>query len=144
LIAAMMALTVLALPAQAQDLGGRVLMDVTLRVAPGAADGHCLRLDAGMLDVSVQYVDGKPDSPITSPKFALGPYRTSPARPGSPPEIEGISVTAARTTATLPVVGGLYCYSISTQSTPEIDALPSREWAMYFQYVALRMVLTPQ
>jgi len=140
----MMALSVLTRPTQAQVPGDHILMDVILRVAPGATDGHCLRQDAGMLDVSVQYVDGKPDSPVTSPKFALGPYRTSPARPGSPPEIEGISVTAARTTATLPVVGGLYCYSISTQSTPEIDALPSREWAMYFQYVALKMVLTPQ
>lgn len=143
-LAVCLALALLASVTSAQESSDRVLMDLTLRVALGRAGGHCLLLDAGTLEVSVQSVDGRADSPSGPPFFALGPYRTTPAQAGSPPEIEGIQVSAARITAALPVEGGLYCYSFSAGSTPEIDALPARERDAHFRYVAFRMTLASQ
>ncbi len=131
-------------PANAQESGGHLLMDMTLRVAPGEIEGHCLLLEAGTLEVSLQSADDRVGGPVTQPLFAMGPYRTSPAGPGSPPEIAGIAVTAARTTATLPVDGGLYCYSLSTEAAPEVHALPAREQVAHFRFVAITMTLTPQ
>ncbi len=139
-----LALALLASVTTAQHTSGHVLMDMTVRVAPGATEGHCLLLDAGTLEVSLRSVDDLADGPSGPPVFALGPYRTRPAQAGSPPEIEGIRVTRDRITTTLPVVEGLYCYSFAAGSTPEIDALPSREQATQFRFVTIRMTLTPQ
>lgn len=74
-----LALALLASVATAQNASGHVLMDMTVRVAPGATEGHCLLLDAGTLEVSLRSVDDLPDGPTGPPVFALGPYRTRPA-----------------------------------------------------------------
>ena len=145
-LAVLLALIVLAWPAHAQDsTGGHVLLDATVRVAPGENGGLCLLLDtSGILEVSLQRVDDRDDSLIDAPIFALGPYRTSPAGSGDPPEIQAQPVTSMRTAITLPVESRLYCYSLSLKSTPAIEALPPRERATHFRFVTLKLTLTPQ
>ena len=144
-LAALLALMLLAWPAEAQDTTSRILIDATVRVAPGENSGLCLLLDtSGTLDVSLQRVDERDDSLIGPPIFALGPYRTSPAGPGDPPETQGHPVTSVTTTITLPVEATLYCYSLNLRSTPAIEALPARERAAQFRFVALKLTLTPQ
>ena len=144
-LAVLLALTTLAWPAHAQDsAGGHVLLDATVRVVPGENAGLCLLLDTGgTLELSLQRVDDRDDSLIGAPLFALGPYRTSPAGSGDPSEIQGQPVTTVRTALSLPVESRLYCYSLSLQSTPAIEALPARERVAHFRFVALKLTLTP-
>ncbi len=143
LIGAALAAALLGWPVVAQDDGGRVLVDATLRVAPDEVEAHCLPLDAGTLEVSVEQVDGRPEHQIGWPRFALGPKRAGPARADEAPVIEGLKVTAARTTTALPVTGGTYCYSLSVAGSPDIDGLSARERAAYAHSVALKITLTP-
>ena len=144
LLAAVIALALLSWPASGQEAGNHVLMDMTVSIPPGDTVGHCVLLDAGTLDVTVQSVDDRAGGPVTQPVFSMGPYRTSPPGPGSPPEIDGVTVTVARTTTTLPVQGRLYCYNLRTEANQEIALLPSRERLAYFRFVSVKMVLTPQ
>lgn len=122
----------------------QTIMDMTLRAAPGN-QGQCFLLAAGgKLDVSFQSADADFDPMVPPVTLGLGPYRTSPAGHGSPPEIQNVPVTPALTTVSLPVSSGLYCYglylSLPLNTPVAVGPAQTAQW----RYVALKMVLTPQ
>src|SRR5436190_16763824 len=91
----LLAAMLLAWPAAAQDTPSRTLIAATVRVAPGENSGLCLLLDTGdTLDVSLQRVDDRDESPSGAPIFALTPYGPSAAGAAAPPEIQEQPITS--------------------------------------------------
>lgn len=144
LMAAVLALGILVWPAEAQGTGGRVILDMTVRITPGN-QGGCFLLDGpGSLEVTAQSADANFDPMVPPPLLFLGHYRTSPAGVGDPPEIQGLPITPAKTVTTLTTTGSLYCYTLTLSlplSTPvEVGPEQMAQW----RYAALKFTFTPQ
>jgi hypothetical protein len=157
MVAAVAALAMLAWPVSAQIIptiptsspepaqtAERVVMDMTLTVEPGEHVGFCFMLDSGSLSISTQAKPSEMASTVGPPILSFGPFRNHPAEAGSPPEIEQLRVTAARTVSTLPITGGAHCLNIFVDSTTETDLLRPDDRIPYRQFVAVTMALTPQ
>ena len=143
LVAALLALLLLTVPAQAQPTE-HTLIDATVKVEPGEDTGLCWKVDSnGTIRAALHTTDDRDSDPLGPPKLMLAPYRTSPPGMNAPQEIWDQPVTAAKTSLELPVVPRLYCFSLTLPTTPEISALPSVERRTRFRYVALHVTFTP-
>src|SRR5215211_7286003 len=82
----------------------RLLIDVVVRVLPGAGDGHCILLDRGTLLVTLAPESAGSLEPV---RFGIGGWRIDPSATLQVPLLP-----APRTYETR-VSGGLYCYSLA-------------------------------
>jgi hypothetical protein len=133
--AGLTALSFVAAVAASQEVPtGRVIADMTVWTIPGGGDGPCIVLDAGQLTVNVQLVGDEPSQPV---EFFFAGYRGS-----DPAALVQASVSRAPQTATVPLAGGLYCYSLRNQA-PVLDSAGLSVLTNYAQDVALKLTIGP-
>jgi hypothetical protein len=113
--------------------GEHIVLDMAIWVLPPGDEGHCIALEAGRLDITAQLIGSAPMRPI---RFVFAGY--SPSDTATPVDT---MLTAAPTTFTSQVGGGLYCYELSNR-TPAAPTTDRAALTALGQYVALFMVQT--
>jgi hypothetical protein len=117
-------------PIYAED--ERVLVDLVVRMQPNDYDGHCMRLEPGRLQATLQLV-GRPVLPV---RFLLGIAQDTDA------ERIRTTVEPDPITYSIPVDAGIYCYSLHDEWVGQERTAGSDE-TTYTQLVALRLVWSP-
>jgi hypothetical protein len=150
LLAALSALTLLALPVQAQlfpsaptgsapiqpaATGEQVLMDATVWVNPPFEQSLCMALEAGQVTVSVRRLN----DPIVQRPTEFHFYGFVADQDAS----LKLMVGSQETTGTTRVAGvDHYCWQINVNA-PEADRLSNAERGAYVQKVAVKITFTP-
>jgi hypothetical protein len=146
LITATLALIALAWPAEAQifptpgsapaGVTGRVVLDASLMVIPPSEIAPCMQLEAGTLTVRGR--DTNADDSIRPTTFHFVGYRG--VDPGAHIDLR---ITNKVNTITVPLSGGVYCWSIDVYA-PASDTGGLAARTSSSQGVDLRMTLAPQ
>ena len=132
LIAAMLSTISLVWPVQAQT--ERVLLDMEVEALPDRWECHCTKLQPGTLTATVQLVG----SGATAVRFGMGIARNMDA------ERVNTLVATAPVTYSIPVEAGLYCYSLHHEGYRPAGNMTLGELRQYAQFVALKIVWSPQ
>lgn len=112
----------------------RVVFDAEVRVAPGESATACIGVEPGRFNVRTQAVGDPPIEPVHLSFYGYrGLDRDS--------EIM-MTITRAESVATVPLTGGLYCYSVAHDLPASLFG-DQADLTSHAQLLNLRMAIEP-
>jgi hypothetical protein len=112
----------------------RTIADMTIWITPSEpGGGECLQLDAGSLSISAKLTGRKTDQAVS---FSFSRLR------GGDDEAFSASLSTTENVGSVPLKGGLYCYSLRN-TTPVAKNTPLMQLWDLAEDVSLRMIWRP-
>jgi hypothetical protein len=125
-------------PASLGQAGGgdnsRVVADMTIQVVPPDQQGLCLLLDPGTVSIGAKLTGPKTDHTVS---FLFSMYR------GGDDQTYVASLSSIENDYTLPLTGGLYCYSLRN-TTPVTKDMGLAQLTNLAEDVNLRIIWRPR
>ena len=127
---------VMAPPIAEAQVSERTIFDATVVAIPPATVAPCVLLESGRLTARAALTGHPAPQPVT---LHLTGYQ------GDEPVVgANLAVGRDETSATLPLTGGLVCWTVAVSPTVDVNVTDPAERSAYVQYVALKLTLTPE